>query len=755
MRTLASVLCGALAAAAVSAAPFARTSSLTASGQGAPPAAVVRELSSGSMRTVFVRWPVPFVPPVVQSAEVFPQSVASGDPHSDSVILWTRAVDPAAPGTDVKVRAVVTADRFFHKVVYNKVVTAAAGNDNCVKLKVSGLDPDTIYYYFFIVNARGSLYVSRPGRTRTAPAAGSTRAVRFAYVNCEDYVGRYYNTYLELLLTHADDIDFVVELGDYIYETDGDPSFQHPEPGREVAFTDLAGTIELGPPGETYHAASSLSNYRQLYRIYRSDPMLQRVHESFPMIAIWDDHEYSDDCWGATATYFDGRIDEYDPVRRRHAEQAFFEYIPIDWGLDAKGELAITDAVLYPNARIYRDFHFGSTLHLLMTDYRSFRPDHIIPEDAFPGTVVLDRAVLEAMLTPAGYAANAASFDPYVDIDTLPEVKAGAVAIATGAYLQANPFFSPPEAAAKAQEVVAGALSATYLNGLFEAAGMTAPFDTAAMAAMDRGVSYLYVGKRDLYSSTGSRYILVKPTFDLVAAYSYLSSGGASQDAYGAEQDAWIAQALASSGAAWRVFSSSVSMTPMILDFTNPDIAALLPPGFPDAFRTTLLINADQWDGFPQRLAQLTGTLGAMPNTVVIAGDIHASFVSDHRNGLYEFTGPAVSSSVLGYEVLRQVMADPQLSQVPGIDGLVQMVGPLLQASSLDPAVSPAAVVSDDAFSNGFVIMEVDPDRLTATYYLIDAVHTPVSYYDDPTTLESLFTTRTFTVENGQLQEEP
>ena len=70
-------------------------------------------------------------------------------------------------------------------------------------------------------------------------------------------------------------------------------------------------------------AAASLSNYRDLYKTYRSDPMLQQVHELFPMIAIWDDHEYSDDCWGDTATYFNGRISEKNAVRRRNAEQSY------------------------------------------------------------------------------------------------------------------------------------------------------------------------------------------------------------------------------------------------------------------------------------------------------------------------------------------------------------------------------------------------------------------------------------------------
>ena len=96
-----------------------------------------------------------------------------------------------------------------------------------------------------------------------------------------------------------------------------------------MTFTTAEDAINLGR-GEL--AAKSVGNYRDLYRTYRSDPLLQQVHARWPIIATWDDHEYSDDCWGSTATYFNGRKNEKDDERRRNAEQAFFEYLPIDEG---------------------------------------------------------------------------------------------------------------------------------------------------------------------------------------------------------------------------------------------------------------------------------------------------------------------------------------------------------------------------------------------------------------------------------------
>ena len=56
------------------------------------------------------------------------------------------------------------------------------------------------------------------------------------------------------------------------------------------------------------------------------------LHRRWPVIVIWDDHEFSDDSWQTTATYFDGRMDEDDVERKRRAEQAFFEWVPIEIG---------------------------------------------------------------------------------------------------------------------------------------------------------------------------------------------------------------------------------------------------------------------------------------------------------------------------------------------------------------------------------------------------------------------------------------
>jgi alkaline phosphatase D len=598
------------------------------------------------------------------------------------------------------------------------------------------------------------------GRTRTAPTPGMDVPVRFAVVYCQDDIGRYYNTYMKRLLDHDEDIDFVVHLGDYVYETTGDPSFQDPTSDRRIEFEDTAGAIQLGTEENPNYAAASLSNYRDLYRTYRSDPMLQQVHERWPMLVIWDDHEYSDDAWGATATYFDRRVDEYDVDRKHNAERAFYEWVPIDAGLNDDGELDISAADLYPNAMIYRDLIYGKNLHLVLTDLRSFRPDDLIPEDAFPGVIAVDEPTLAGIVGEA-WPAVRGSFDPYVDMGVIglnPYLKIlsqTSTLIAANLYMMENPALDFFTAVRLGGEAMSGNVSATFVNLLFEGAGLPPPFSAEMMAALPRGISFLIMGKSSVYNSMGSRYQIIKDTFDLYAAARYLETGGAAQEAYCSQQNAWLQGTLLASPATWKVLGNSYLMTPLVVDFTNPFIASLLPPEFPDFLRTRLQISAEDFNGFPQKRQEILGLLALVPNSVVISGDIHATFITDHQNGTYEITPPAISSSTSGEIVARTIASDPILGQIPGIDQILQYYGLLLQLLAADPGVSPSDIIYDNTWAHGYGIMDVTADAFTVTIEEISSTEIGTSYYDDPEALDDLFTPIMFTIRDGVLAPGP
>ena len=295
---------------------------------------------------------------------LFPQGVVSGDPKSDSVVFWTRCLRRSGDPAAVRVRLQVALDVAFEQVVANVKLAADPAWDHTVRAKVKGLPAGRSLYYRF--KAGGD--ESPVGRTRTAPAPGAAlQAVKFAWFNCQDWSINHWGA---MSLLAAEDLDFVVHVGDYIYETVG-ASFQAGavEPAHgPISLPD--GTTR--PDGAIY--ATTLADYRTLYRTYRGDARLQAVHARFPFIATWDDHEFSDDCWQDHQTYTNANLEQL--ARRRAANQAWVEYMPVDFG-DVSFDPAKPG---YDNLRIYRDFRFGNLVHLVMTDERLYRDDHVVPE---------------------------------------------------------------------------------------------------------------------------------------------------------------------------------------------------------------------------------------------------------------------------------------------------------------------------------------------------------------------------------------
>ena len=61
-----------------------------------------------------------------------------------------------------------------------------------------------------------------------------------------------------------------------------------------------------------------------------------------------------------------------------------------------------------------------------------------------------------------------------------------------------------------------GNLSLLYVNAVLKATNQTALI-VAPSRDMDRAVSWLHLGKQQLFSPQGSRYLAVKPLFELYA----------------------------------------------------------------------------------------------------------------------------------------------------------------------------------------------------------------------------------------------
>jgi alkaline phosphatase D len=349
---------------------------------------------------------------------LFPQGLASGDPRETSVVLWTRAVK-AAGGTDnVDLTLEVASDPAFTTIVAMQSVTAMSSVDNTVRVIVTGLAADTIYYYRF---KNGADVIS--GRTRTAPAANSDVPIRLAWTSCQDYGAGHFGAYKVMLQedmarAEADQIRFVLHLGDFIYETRGD-RFQVPldDNLQPVTLNNPDGSPrQVGPfpsgggSAGGVNFAQTVDDFRHLYKTFASDPDLMAARARWPFVHTWDDHEFSNDCWQSQANYTNANsTDEPSQRKRVAANQAWFEYIPAQLtgstgvtGVEQRARdfmaATVTDAAFTtansdnfvdePNnvaavgsITIYRSLRFGRHVELVITDERSYRSDHAIPEE--------------------------------------------------------------------------------------------------------------------------------------------------------------------------------------------------------------------------------------------------------------------------------------------------------------------------------------------------------------------------------------
>lgn len=716
----------------------------------------------------------------VPRSSFFPQSLMSGDPRANSVVLWTRVEAPASSDVDVDVGLQVSTDPNFSTVVMEQTLNALAENDHCLKVRVTGLHSRTHYYYRFIYQGESSPV----GRTRTAPAADADVKVRYAFVSCQDYVGRYFNLYLRLLEEDMDDLDFVVHLGDYIYETSGDPDFQQSSEARQLVFDDQAGALALrSGSGSPFYAAQSLDNYRQVYKTYRSDEVLQRVQEKFPIVAIWDDHEFSDDSWQNNSTLHGLQTGEGNLQRKQNAERAWLEFMPIDQDSvggqqsDSSGRVDVSqehlsqgqdgeDGVgsLSRGLSIYRNLRFGQHLELVLADYRTFRPDHLIPEDAFPGSVI----------TPIGPASRPEL--AFVKFSELSALTQGALQqIVTGMYLslyiQAGQEVAVAQslAASKAAAVLTGGLSAAYLIAVIDGAAAHGALDAATASGLKAdlsahlqatdGLSYFSLGKTSLSGELGSRYLVVKSTYD---ALSQIVVPATAQNPYGEAQWAWIQSVLVNSDATWRILGSSVSLTPMVLGLDS-SLSESTKAGLPELLKNDFYLNVDQWDGFQgfrdQILLPAMGATEISLNAVLsIAGDIHSNWVSDHGEGRFCFTTSSLSSATF-MELLENqtdaliaglVSSDPTKNAGDLKAGLNQ----LLAIGETIIERSDNRVKLGKLNEHGLGVMTLDGIAAEVTFVQmlpesagLDMVKT--SYYDSPQTALDRMFERKYRVENG------
>jgi alkaline phosphatase D len=322
----------------------------------------------------------------------FPEGVASGDPDSTSVLLWTRC--PHGRNTSVAdLQVEVAEDQRFEHVVAATRTRVSAGSDWTCRVLVGRLRPARVYWYRFADKDGNG---SRIGRTITAPEPADARPVSFAFVSCQNANQGAQNAYRRMIFEderapEAERLGFVLHLGDFIYEIVWYPQ-DRPQGMYDRRLRDIV-RYESGEKIEDFHIPTTLDDYRAIYRAYLHDPDLQDARARWPFVNMWDNHEFSWLGWQSLQK-FQGRTRPAQ-TRKVAANQAFFEFQPARMArpnghsLERFGGPTVVDVAITQfddhglgqeannlaaigSLKAYRSLRWGRNVEVIVTDQRSY-----------------------------------------------------------------------------------------------------------------------------------------------------------------------------------------------------------------------------------------------------------------------------------------------------------------------------------------------------------------------------------------------
>ncbi|RYD61852.1 MAG: hypothetical protein EOP83_16060, partial [Verrucomicrobiaceae bacterium] len=232
----------------------------------------------------------------------------------DSVVV-TVPLDQAG----VTTRLVVSTMAGLASPVFSTPVISQAALGNAVRLSVTGLNPNTPYFYALELN--GILQPAHGGKFKTFPIPAAA-SFHFAFSSC----GEWTNPQDAYEAVRLENPLFFIHMGDLHYE---DTNVNNPTPYREN-YTDLLA----------------------------ESPEQSNLFRNVPTFYIWDDHDFS------------GNTSDRTSTGRTAARQVYRERVP-HYPLPAGG----------PNAAIHQSFDCGR-VHFILSDLRSERDRDSDDDDA-------------------------------------------------------------------------------------------------------------------------------------------------------------------------------------------------------------------------------------------------------------------------------------------------------------------------------------------------------------------------------------
>jgi alkaline phosphatase D len=271
-------------------------------------------------------------------SNLFEHGVASGDPLTDRVMIWTQVRSDA---DSVPVTWTVARDADLSDVIVSGETTAEAEHDHTVHVDVTGLERGVTCHYGFTAEGQDSPV------GRTWSLRSDAERLRFAMCSCAKHNAGFFNAYARI--AERDDLDFLLHLGDYIYEAGNTPA-KGQTPGADI-----------GRDFDPLDECRTLEEYRTRYRQYHRDPDVQALHLAIPIIPTLDDHELADGAWAGGSDAHDPKVHGPWEDRKAAAFRARWEWLPARRP-DPSDE-----------TRAFREIKVGDLADILLLDIRSRR----------------------------------------------------------------------------------------------------------------------------------------------------------------------------------------------------------------------------------------------------------------------------------------------------------------------------------------------------------------------------------------------
>ena len=183
-------------------------------------------------------------------------------------------------------------DRGFRKVVASEDVATTAADDHAVKVARGRPEPRERV----LLPLRDADAHSDVGRFRTAPPPDSKETDTFAFFSCQEYTAA----------TTTPRRRWPSRMS-----TSWSTSATTSTPTSSTRSRATAATASPCAPTRSCRPRT-LKQYRDKYKLYRSDKNLRKMQAAHAMVTTWDDHEVTDDYAGAQP--------EADPAERGYAE---------------------------------------------------------------------------------------------------------------------------------------------------------------------------------------------------------------------------------------------------------------------------------------------------------------------------------------------------------------------------------------------------------------------------------------------------